>query len=743
MIRTAALFSTLTAVLLALGLAAAAPSQAARVARDVVQVGIDDIAPQVLRAPDTQLKVTGAVTNGGSTPYAGLPLRIRYSSHPLARRSDLGAYLAGQEGYDLSWRIVMRLPQIDPSGRVPFELLLTPRELKMSQAGIYPLTIEVLAPYGGQPIAVQRTFLPYVPAGQKMQRAKLALVLPIIDRPHRADDATFMDDGLRASLTGDGRLARLLEIAQSGAKGVTWFVDPALLDDVQQTTKPYTLRASGPPKPEKPEKSDKPDKKLAAEEAAAGRVDPGDDTERRPADPSAADWLRNLQTALADAPVVATPYADPDIAALVHNGIDGAAAAAIAKAQQVTPSLLGKEAPATINWPAEGVLDRDALDELSISGVHTVLLSAANLPAGATAAATGTTGTTDSTGSTDTTGIGTAAKTPATATPIDALGGTMTVLAADPVLSGLVDEMTAKDGGSAVATQRFLAETALIAATTPRTTVVAAPPRRWDPDPDAVAHLLHLTSTLPWLRPATLDSIKKPAAHAPRVADLVYSADQRQAELSKKYLTGVRDLEQQATLTSQVTGADTGQFAAALLRLESSAWRGHGAEAGRRVRQVRAAVVDRIDDISITGADTPRVLAGANGSVAISVHNGTAKEVNLAVRITSRTPKLLQIITDDDSGALVAPIFIRPGNNQTIQVPMTAQGGVEATVRVQLTTRDGVPYGPPTDLIVQATGYTGIALVIVGGALTVMLAAVIMRILRRSRPRRGTRKESA
>jgi hypothetical protein len=42
-------------------------------------------------------------------------------------------------------------------------------------------------------------------------------------------------------------------------------------------------------------------------------------------------------------------------------------------------------------------------------------------------------------------------------------------------------------------------------------------------------------------------------------------------------------------------------------------------------------------------------------------------------------------------------------------------------------------------LTVSATGYTGIAAVIVGGALTVMLAAVVLRILRirSSRKKRG------
>jgi hypothetical protein len=47
-----------------------------------------------------------------------------------------------------------------------------------------------------------------------------------------------------------------------------------------------------------------------------------------------------------------------------------------------------------------------------------------------------------------------------------------------------------------------------------------------------------------------------------------------------------------------------------------------------------------------------------------------------------------------------------------------------------------VPYGDPVVLTVSATGYTQIAAVIVGGAITVMLAAVALRVLRIRRMRR-------
>jgi hypothetical protein len=240
---------------------------------------------------------------------------------------------------------------------------------------------------------------------------------------------------------------------------------------------------------------------------------------------------------------------------------------------------------------------------------------------------------------------------------------------------------------------------------------------------------------VPWLRPVAVGSVKKPVTRVQRSADLIYSAEQRQAELSRAYLAGVRELEQQADLTSEITDDQARPFAAALLRLESSAWRGRGGEATKRVKRVRDAVDERIGGISITGVDTPRVLAGASGSVAISVHNGLDKNVHLVIQITSKNPRLIQVGTGE-GGAYRREIRIRTGNNQTIQVPMTARDGGEARVTVQLATIDGTPYGDPEELTVQATGYTGIALVIVGGALTVMLAAAVLRILRR-RPRPG------
>ncbi|MFC7591326.1 hypothetical protein ACFQYP_52245 [Nonomuraea antimicrobica] len=88
--------------------------------------------------------------------------------------------------------------------------------------------------------------------------------------------------------------------------------------------------------------------------------------------------------------------------------------------------------------------------------------------------------------------------------------------------------------------------------------------------------------------------------------------------------------------------------------------------------------------------------------------------------------------------------MIGTGQITTFQVSMSAAPDTsgDATVTVQLMTADGQPYGEPQRLTIRTTGYTGIALVIVGAALTVMLAAVVTRLLRRRSERKLARAKS-
>ncbi|MEV0389898.1 DUF6049 family protein [Nonomuraea sp. NPDC050643] len=695
MIRKATLLATLSAALLA-PMVAAAPSAAAvkpktaaaEARRQTISVSITSITPDVPKSLTDVIKFTGTIRNDTGTPLSNVYIRLRYDAQPFTDRATMAAFQTDQNQATLprsvSSNSSMVLPLVAAGSSERWEFTATPVQLGYRSFGVYPIAVDV-AP-NGVSMHSQRTYLTYAPPSvPKPPVNRLAIAVPVIDQPHRATDDLFVDDKLSQSLTGKGRLADLAGLARTAPSSVTWVVDPALLDDLQKmATGGYKVRTK-------------------------------DGEQKKPANAEAAQWLTSMRTALASSPVVATPYADPDVAALAHQGLDTQTRRAIDLGGQTARALINRDAKTNINWPAAGVLDADALDLLSVSDVNRVLLNSTNLPP-----VTPTT------------------TTPDAATTLDSVKGPVTALTADPELSRLFEPTGATS--VLLSTQRFIAETAMIATepgqVTPRSLVVA-PSRRWDPNPTLVAALMKAANRLPWLRLTTLESIKPSKASVPR-AGLTYSDQERKEELSAKYLTPIKETWSEAQLTALITGRTQSSFDAAVLRLTSSGWR-NGTRAGRAVTKlVGSAVTARTDEIQITGAgpDRPRTLAGSNGVVPISVKNSLGTPISLFIDVTSNNPGLLQVTFEQKE-----PLQIGGGQSGTVQVPMNAAPDVsgDATVTVQLRTSDGQPYGKPQRLTVRTTGYTGIALVIVGAALTVMLAAVVLRVLRRRSERKLAR----
>lgn len=709
MIRRTALIASISAALLAPVVVAAAPGAAATTAATITssRQGIDltltSVTPEYATERATEIKVMGTVRNTGSAPLQGLRVRVRYGSQRFADRGAMATYATdtttATQPPNVSTQSSQVIPELAANASVDFELVMTPAQFGLTAFGAYPLSVEVVQ-WDAVQLASQRTFLTYAPATaqQRPVRNRLSFVLPVIDQPHRADDGTFADDDLAAALTGKGRLADLARIAEIAPASVTWVVDPALFDDVDAMTRKF-------------------------------RVKTGKNVQDRPAEPAAAQWLTAMRAALADNPVIATPYADPDMTALAHRGLDNQPARALELARQKA-ALIKNDVKTSTYWPAGGVLDADALDLLAVGApgitrVDKVLLDPANLPTQQDASAA-------------------AAPLPSPVTPdaattLDTVMGPVTALVADAELSRTLEPTPGTRGATLLSRQRFIAETAMIAAepgqTRPRSLVVA-PSRRWNPSPGLVTTLLRTAGKLPWLTLTPLDSIKVPRDPAPR-AGLTYSDRDRKQELGAKYLEPVREVAEQAELTAKVAGQQRSSFDAAVLRLTSSAWRGDAAKTGRRlIERVEEAVEDRAEKVSITGAgpDQPRTLAGANGDVPISVRNELDTPVTLFVAAKSDDPDVLEVDFRQQ---------LQVGGEQsgTVQIPMTvtSERSGDASVTVQLMTVDGRPYGEPVKLIVRTTGYTGIALVIVGGALTVMLAAVVTRVLRRRTQRHRAR----
>ncbi|GAB3133792.1 hypothetical protein [Microbispora hainanensis] len=712
MIRKAALLTLLTALLASpagmAGTAVAAPPPGRVVtAAPADPLQVSEITPEVVRVATDPITVEGTVSG---TPGSFVRVAVRYSrGRPFASRAEMAAYLSEQGYGTTNWSTRIQATALDQSGKLPFRFTVTPAELGLPRPGVYPFEIELTDAGTGQRLGIERTFLTYAPKGEQIPTIKLAVALPLVDRPHRADDATFMDDDLPASLTS-GRLASLLQTAQDTGDEVTWFVDPALLDDVRALSSgPRNVRGT-----------------------------------RKDADQAAGQWLNGLRSALTDKTVISTPYADPDMAALVHHGLDKQAAASVQRGAALAGELLGREIRGTTAWPPGGKIDRDAVDELAMSGVTSVLLSGDALPPRPEGQGTTQTG--------QPVPPPAQQATPDGAARLDTIADNpLTALLADPTLSEVLGGNVSAPGAAMLARQRFLAETAMIAFEQPAQqnglpgqtgqtgqggtakaatrTVIAAPQSHlWTPDPAFVSSLLQAASSAPWLRMTSLDSIKPGRVQVPR-ADLTYTEHDRQTELSRSYLATVRKLERKADAVATVTEEHTDVFHTAILRLSSASWRGDGKRALSFAGQVQKAIDARIDDVSVL--DTPRAVAGSNGQVPVSVANNLDKDIQIKIRVTSASKSRLAI--DAPGGVYMTPTTtILAGRSQLVNVPVIVRDeGGDASISVQLLTDGDEKYGNAVRVVVRATGYTGIALVIVGAAVVIMLAAVVMRVLRR------------
>ncbi|WP_283139516.1 DUF6049 family protein [Rhizohabitans arisaemae] len=673
-------------------------------ARQQAEVVIDKITPYSVRTRVAPITLSGTV----KTDHTSLRVRLRWSNQRLGNRAELDMYAKGLPGAPVDKAHIsstLQLPVPTPGQATPWSISVTPVQLELTSFGVYPLSVEVLDP-AGTTLAVQRTFLPYFPSGQSVQKTRISWLLPIVDQPHQSTDGKFVGNTLHKSIAKGGRLSNLLQAVENARNPtpLTWLIDPAVLDDVSALGRDHEIKS-----------------------------------ERRGADPAGATWLDRLRGLAAESTVAGTPYADADVAALARHGLDAQTKSAFEIGAETVRRVLGKPAAKEIAWPVGGYADHDTLDSLAAHGVRTVVLNENSLPAAPRPAYT-----------------------PEAATTVPTVYGPMKALLADSALSQLVAGDVRAPGAAALTLQRFLAETAMITAEMPNLArgVVITPPRRWNPNPQFLTALLDASGSVPWLRQVPLTAQRPlPKGTATPRGSLTYTAQNQATELNRPYMRQVARMARSADLTVAVNPEQPPRFKVAVLRMASSAWRGRTSgsvgknavcptRTGRVVaicKTVDQAIQEQIKKIRIT-SDRPPTLAGANGTLPISISNLLDYKVVLRLKVTSSDPERLRITTPPAEAAGTGPHAVSPSggpvdltddvqiekrNSQTVPIQLNALADGDTDIVLQLTTLDGTPYGEPVRVTVKATGYTAIALVIASGAVAVMLLSVGARILRR------------
>ena len=705
-LRKAAVFAVPAAILagtLAGGLASAGPAQASpaeRASAGHLSVTINAMSPSYA-APGATVRLSGTVTNGTRQTKAGLDVRLFTSASHFIARDRMDAYVSRGVTSDLipAGNPFFVSASLRPGTTASWTASFQADTQGITSFGVYGVTAQLQDP-AGNVISADQTLLPFWPGSRVAALAsplKISWLWPLIGQPQqKVCTATLASNDLAGDLGQGGRLSALLDAGAShpGAQ-LTWVIDPALLSDVSTMTRRYQV---------------------------GGQATCTDATPQA-ASTAAARWLAALRKVTPGQPTVFTPYANVDMSALVHQGLTRNLATAYQTGAAVADSVLPGTFGHNVAWPPGGTADLSLLTNLAaIEHVGTVVLNSSQMPP---------------------------VNADAVFRPDDAgaslrvAGLPMNVLLSDNTLTGVLRAGNTGSGTLAKNTefavrQRFLAETAMIAAEAPdsRRTIVVAPPGGWSPSEALASDLLGETTTTPWLTPTQLTSLSS-AADTERAVPRHSPPDTKASpgELSRGYLSAVRVVGDRLgvyqSMLYRPAAAYTRSLNEALLATQSAAWRGNGQPRGaaltRGLSQYVTSAERKVRIIS--SAQVP--MGGASGLVPVTIENGLHQAIRVRVVATVvNTPGRTSQLTIGHFQDVVTIPPQSPSSPVRLPVSSAPQGSTQ--IKLRLTSANGTPLVfTKTSLTVLSTRYGRAILFLIGAAIGVFVLTSLYRAIRR------------
>jgi hypothetical protein len=653
--------------------------------------------------PGATVRLSGTVTNGTRQTKAGLDVRLFTSASHFTTRDGMDAYVSRGAASDLipAGNPFFVSASLAPGASAPWSASFQAGTQGITSFGVYGVTAQ-LQDLSGNVISADQTLLPFWPGSRVAALAsplKISWLWPLIGQPQqKVCTATLATDDLAGDLGQGGRLSALLDAGAShpGAQ-LTWVIDPALLSDVSTMTGRY---------------------QVGGQPTCTGAA-------RQPASAAAADWLATLREVTPDQPTVLTPYANVDMSALVHQGMTRNLATAYRTGEAVAASVLPRTSGTFKNdvaWPPGGTADLSLLTNLAaIEHIGTVVLNSSQMPP---------------------VNADTVFRPDDAIASLRVAGLPMNVLLSDNTLTGVLRAGNTGSGTLAKNTefavrQRFLAETAMIAAEAPdsRRTIVVAPPGGWSPSEALASDLLHETATTPWLTPTQLTSLSS-ADHeraVPRHSPPASKASP--GELSRSYLSAVRDVGDRLgvyqSMLYQPTAAYTRSLDEALLATQSAAWRGKGEPRGAALTRGLSDYITSAEKKVkiISSAQVP--MGGASGLVPVTIENGLHQAIR--VRVVATVDNTLGRISQLTIGHFQDVVTIPPQSpSSPVRLPVSSAPQGATKISLSLTSANGTPL-PFTEksLTVQSTRYGRAILFLIGAAIGVFVLTSLYRAVRR------------
>ncbi|MFJ5230258.1 DUF6049 family protein [Kitasatospora sp. NPDC088391] len=713
------------AALLAGGLVAAVAGAPAAVGAPVLvtaagdypaTVRIDTVSPRTAHENDT-VTVTVTVANSGTAKLKSPTLKVRQpnQSRPMTARSELAlvATRSTPSSYD---GIALDSPAQDLGDLEPGQSKTVPlpvpvSALRAKDTGSYELAVDVWGSTGDEkphPLGIARTYLPF--QGRTTAKpSEVAVVWPLTHTPvlvaqtmpDTDQTPVLRDDSLAGELAGDGRLNRLVDIGAT-MPGLTWAIDPNLLDTVYAMTKAYRVQKPG----------------TLGDSARDDNTVPGTGRDVATA------WLAKLRQVLS-APgteVLSLPYADPDLASIAHNGaglkgMDTALRKAVAAGQITTELRMSVDAHSDVAWPYQGWLDQRTAAVSAAAGGRVLLVNGDSMPE--------------------------SDKLSYTPGAARSIGNGQTAVVSDSVLAGPFQHDLASDSDRTTAEQRFLAESLAIAHQEPEHPrgLLVLPARTLTVGTAQALHdaMQSASGNGGWVTPVTLQKVagEKPDPNANADVPGTYPPEAAASELSPAELAETMSLQDGVDqLLMILTQPDRvrGSFSAAMVRAMSTGWRDRPQE-GREYRAGAQRYLTNLKSAVRVPTKTMVTLPGDNATLLVSVKNDLTQAVgNLEMRITSAQPNRLKIDYP------IQPVVLDATTSRTFRFPAEAQvnGPVLVTAQLWTTGPNAQPYGEPVVFTVDVTSVaSGVTYVIAGGTVLMILAGVRFSLQRKKRRATG------
>jgi hypothetical protein len=288
-------------LLLAAGLVVPAPPAAADEPEAWASVSIDQMVP-ALPARDGRVRLRGSVTNTSEAELSNLQAVFWRSLDPITDAEGMERALTSAANEPLGARVqpdtrFQNIPSdddrtLDPGERAAFDLTVDVADLELPRAdAVYLIGVHIrgrtVANGPDLTVGRGRTFLPLVDSPPDNALRMTSLVV-LSSRPGWSRPGVLVDDHLAGEVAAGGRLRALLDAA--GGPGVSYAVDPALIEDLQTMENGYSVldEDGGDPEP------------------GRGQVEAGR-------------WLADFADLVRSGDGFRLPYGNPDIAALVHD----------------------------------------------------------------------------------------------------------------------------------------------------------------------------------------------------------------------------------------------------------------------------------------------------------------------------------------------------------------------------------------------------------------------------------------